>query len=159
MYVDEYYTSFIYTRSSPHADEQEIESNETSKERKNEINTEIDNEIKNENFSRYDKGVKTLRIASISCGDFHSAAVSRCDKLYTWGSCVQVRYIWYMMYCINMCIYICIVLHGCMLQLDNFVYLYVYIYTIYVYFTHEVSVALVTCKQGNMVYENRNMFI
>jgi hypothetical protein len=55
-------------------------------------NTCINNELnKIENIHlRVSQIIRTHIISSISCGDFHSAAISRCQRLYTWGSIVQV---------------------------------------------------------------------
>jgi ABC-type multidrug transport system fused ATPase/permease subunit len=52
------------------------------------INDEL-NEIEN-NDLRISQIIRTHTISSISCGDFHSAAISHCQRLYTWGSTAQV---------------------------------------------------------------------
>jgi hypothetical protein len=57
-------------------------------------NIEIDNSINSEvddNDLRINKILRTHTISSISCGDFHSAAISRCEILYTWGSSSKVH--------------------------------------------------------------------
>jgi alpha-tubulin suppressor-like RCC1 family protein len=50
------------------------------------INSEVDG-----NYLRINKTLRTHTISIISCGDFHSAAISHCQRLYTWGSSSKVR--------------------------------------------------------------------
>lgn len=61
---------------------------EKKEEKKEDREEEVEREKKEE--ERESSRVVTIPVKSVSCGDFHTAALTHTDRLYTWGSLSQL---------------------------------------------------------------------
>ena len=69
--------------------EEEKRNKDRDRERGSDWNGEVNRERAKEMGSRR---VLTIPVKSVSCGDFHTAAITNTDRLYLWGSCPSLPF-------------------------------------------------------------------